>query len=116
MADFGRNKYANPRWKQNETANQLGYSSSTLQRYRKDIIMLSPYRIRPNFTNKRTKKTSNTNFDNNSHDHKRHRLTSNELKMTSNESVKNKGNKLRGDLSDSQNVGRNLIEQAFSSN
>ena len=29
--------------------------------------MLSPYRINPNNTNKRTKKASNTNFGNNSH-------------------------------------------------
>ena len=42
--------------KQSEIANQLGISSSTLQRYRNDIIMLSPYRNNPNNTNKRTKK------------------------------------------------------------
>ena len=29
--------------------------------------MLSPHRINPNNTNKRTKKTSNTTFDHNSH-------------------------------------------------
>ena len=67
MADFMRIKYENPRLKQSETANQLGYSNSTLQRYKNDINMLSPYRIQPNNTNKRTKKTSNTNFDDNSH-------------------------------------------------
>ena len=55
--------------------------------------MLSPYRINPNNTNKRTKRASNTNFDNNSHtnyDVKRPQLTSNGLKITSNETVKNK--------------------------
>ena len=44
--------------------------------------MLSPYRIQPNFTNKRSKKVSNTNLDNNSHrelDLKRPQLTSNDL-------------------------------------
>ena len=51
--------------KQPEIANQLGMSSGTLQRYRNDISMLSPYRINPNNTNKRTKKASSTNFDNN---------------------------------------------------
>ena len=35
MADFTRTKYENPEMKQSETANQLGYSSSILQRYRK---------------------------------------------------------------------------------
>ena len=66
MADFMRVKYENPKLKQSEIANQLALSS-TLQRYRNDINMLPPNRIHPNYTNKRTKKTSNTNFDNNSH-------------------------------------------------
>ena len=50
MADFMRVKYENPRMRQSEIANQLGMSSSTLQRYRNDINMLSPYRINPNNT------------------------------------------------------------------
>ena len=78
MADFMRLKYENPKLKQSQIANQLGYSTSTLQRYRNDINMLSPYRIQPNNTNKRTKKASKTNLDNNSHrDHdlKRPRMT-----------------------------------------
>ena len=52
MADFMRVKYENPKMKQSEIASQLGYSTSTLQRYRNDINMLSPYRINPNNTNK----------------------------------------------------------------
>ena len=67
MADFMRDKYENPKMKQSEIANHLGYSTSTLQRYRNDINMLSPYRIHPNNTNKRTKKAKNTNFDNDLH-------------------------------------------------
>ena len=50
-----RLKYENSRMKQFEIANQLGKSSSTLQRYRNDINMLSSYRINTNNTNKRTK-------------------------------------------------------------
>ena len=67
--------------KQYEIADQLGYSSSTLQLYRNDIKMLSHYRIQPN-TNIRTKKASNTNFDNNSHrehDLKRPQMTANDF-------------------------------------
>ena len=89
MADFMRVKHQNPRVKQSEKADQLCYSTSTLQGYRNDIDMLSPYRINPNTTNKRVKKTSNTTFDNDSHnasDVKRPRLTSNGLKPTSKES------------------------------
>ena len=82
MADFMRVKYENPKMKQSEIANQLGMSSSNLQRYRNDINMLSPYRINPNNTNKRTKKAENTNFDNNPHhetDVKRPQMTSKDL-------------------------------------
>ena len=60
MADFMKVKYENPRMKQSEIANQLGMSSSTLQRYRNDINMLSPYRISPNNTKKRPKRLKST--------------------------------------------------------
>ena len=40
MADFLRVKFKNLKLKQSDTVNQLGYSSSTLQKYRKDINML----------------------------------------------------------------------------
>ena len=56
MADFMRLKYKNPKMKQSELANQLSMSSSTLQRYRNDMNMLSPYGINPNNTKKRSKK------------------------------------------------------------
>ena len=45
MADFMRVKYENPKHKKSDIAIQLGLSSSTLQRYRNDKSMLSPYRI-----------------------------------------------------------------------
>ena len=67
MADFKRLKDENPKMKQSLIANPISLSTSTLQRYRNDINMLSPYRINPNNTNKRMKKASNGNFDNNSH-------------------------------------------------
>ena len=40
LADFMRNKYKNPNVKQSQVANQLGYSTSTLPRYRIDINMV----------------------------------------------------------------------------
>ena len=92
MADFMRVIYENPRMKQSEVANQLGMSSSTIQRYRSDINMLSPYRINPNNTKKRSK---NAKIDDNS-DLKRPQMTSNDIKTTSNEPAKNKKNKLKG--------------------
>ena len=106
MADFMRVKYENPKMKQSKIANQLGLSSSTVQRYRNDINMLSPYRIQPNNTNKRTKKVKNNDFVNNSPDEtddKTPQITSNDLKRpqsTSNENTKKTKtrNNLKGGL------------------
>ena len=56
MADFMRMKFETPKLKQSQIANQLGYSTSTLQRYRNELNMLSTYRIQPNSTNKQTEK------------------------------------------------------------
>ena len=92
MADFMRVKYENPKKKQSEIANQLGMSSSTVQRYRNDINMLSPYRIKPNNTKKRPKRAKIDDIG----DLKRLQMTSNDVETTSNEKVKNKKNKLKG--------------------
>ena len=78
MVYFLRLKYENPKMKQSEIANQLSLSSSTIQRYRNDIIMLSPYRINQNNTNKRIKMAKSTNSDNDSQpndDDKRPQMT-----------------------------------------
>ena len=91
MADFMRRKYENPKLKQSQIPNQLIYSTSIWRKYRNDKNMLSPYRINTNNTNKRTKKASNTNFDNNSHpnrDVKRPQLTSNQLQTTNQLEIK----------------------------
>ena len=93
MADFMRVKYENPRMKQCEITNQLGMSSSTVQRYRNDINMLSPYRNNPNNVKKRTKKAKIDNIT----DLKRPQMTSNDTKTTSDEPVKTKQNKLKGE-------------------
>ena len=96
MADIMRIKQENPKLKQFQIANQLCYSTSTLQRHRNYINMVSPYRIQPNNNNKRAKKASIINFDNNSHpdsDLKRPRLTSNDLKTTQTTTKSNKENK-----------------------
>ena len=99
MADFMRIKFENPKLKQSEIANQLGDSTSTLQRYRYDVNMFSPYRIQPNNSNKRTKKVKYTNFDNNFHhdcDIKRPRMTSNDHKRPQSTSKTENKNSLNG--------------------
>ena len=67
MANFMQIQFENPKLKQSEITHELCYSSSTLQRYRNDMNMLSPYRIHPSLTNKRSKNVSNTSINNNSH-------------------------------------------------
>ena len=85
MNDFMNIKYQNPKIKQSEIANNLNMSPSTLQRYKNDLNMLSPYRINPNNIKKRTKKAKIDNIG----DLKR-------PQMTSIYSIKNKRTKLKG--------------------
>ena len=92
MNDFMHIKNQNPKMKQFEIANHLNMSSSTLQRYISDLNMLSPYRISPNNVKKRPKKAKIDGVG----DLKRLQTTSNDLKSTSNETVKKKKNKLKG--------------------
>ena len=81
MNDFMNIKYQNPKMTQSEISSHLNMSPSTIQRYRNDINMFSPYRINPKNFKKQQKKTK---IDNNG-DLKRPQLTSNDLKTTSND-------------------------------
>ena len=57
-------KSNNPKLKESEIAKLLELSSSTIQRYKREITMLSPYRIPPSSkTNQRKQKTPNTDLD-----------------------------------------------------
>ena len=101
MADFMRVKYENPRMRQSEIANQLGMCSSTLQRYRNDINMLSPCRINPNNVKRRSKKVK---IDDNG-DLKRPQLNSDDLKAASNDNKKTKTkNNLKGGSTQEENI------------
>ena len=64
----------NPKLRQDQIAKKLGCSNCTLQRYRNDINMPSPYRIQPN-SNKKKQKISTRE-----HDIERHQMTSNDRK------------------------------------
>ena len=82
MAGFMAITLFNPKLGQDQLAKELGCSSSTLQRYRHDIFMLSPYRILSN-SHKRRQKISITNLDHNSNherDLERPQMTSTDLK------------------------------------
>ena len=97
VARFMEIKSANLRIRQGRIAKELGCSSGTLQRYRQDINMLSPYRIPPN-SHKRKQKISN--FE---HDFEKPQMTSKESSPII-ETVKPKKNNLRSDA----NIGFKL--------
>ena len=125
MADFMRVKNENPKLKQSESANQLGMSSSTIQRYRNDRNMLLPYRINPNNTNKRTKKTKNTNVDDDScheADVKIPQMTTNDFKkpqLTSKEyskKTKNKNNLKGGSEQENIEINEHYLDKILKNN
>ena len=100
MNDFMNIKYQNPKMTQSEISSQLNMSSSTIKRYRNDINMLSPYRINPNNTKKRPKKAK---IDDNG-EPKRAQLTSNDLKITSNDKKTRSKNVLKAGSVQEDNI------------
>ena len=110
--DFMEEKFNNPKLTQKEICKKLGFSDSTIKRYRDDIQMDSPYRR--NNHKKKTNNKSNTSVS---------QPQSNP--QSTNESSKNKNiekrikNKLKneikgGNISDIHTIsGKELIEQAF---
>ena len=56
MNDLLNNKYQNPKMTQSEKSSQLNMSPSTIQRYRNDINMFSPYRINSNNVKRQQKR------------------------------------------------------------
>ena len=119
MADFMRVKYENPKMKQSQIANQLVLSTSTLQRYRNDLNMLSPYRIQSNNINKRIKKGKNTNSDNESqpdHIDKRPQLTSNDLNKTQTKSNKKKNVLNAGSMQQNIEINEHYLDEILHNN
>ena len=100
MNDFMYMKYQNPKLKQSELANNLNISSSTIQRYRKDINMQSPYRISPNNVKKRTKKAKIDDIG----DLKRPQMISNDSKTTSNDKKTRSKNVLKAGSVQEENI------------
>ena len=118
MANFMEINSINPKLKQYEIAKELAMSTSTSQRYRREINMHSPYRVLQSLnTNTRKQQTSNYTEQN-------LKVTSNDLKMTSydlKETLKESGksnrrSKLRRGNPNGDNAtqGSFPIEQAFS--
>ena len=100
MNDFMNIKYQNPKMTQSEISSQLNMSSSTIKRYRNDINMLSPYRNNPNNVKKRSKKAKIDDIG----EPKRAQLTSNGLKVTSNDKKTRSKNVLKAGSVQEDNI------------
>ena len=100
MNDFMNIKYHNPKMTQSEISSQLNMSSSTIQRYRNDINMISPYRNTPNNVKKRSKKAKIDDIS----DLKRPQMSSNDLKTTSNDKKTRSKNNLKGGSIQEDNI------------
>ena len=106
MLKFMERKSNEPKLTQKQICNQLGYSDSTIKRYRDDISMDSPNK-RNNYKKKTTKRKTNTNITPTQEPPK------NENSKSPNKKTKN--NILKGgDPNDVHMSGEELIEQAFS--
>ena len=103
MNDFMHIKYQNPKMKQSEIANNINISPSTLQRYRNDINMLSPYRISPNNTKKRSKKAKIDNIS----DLERPQMTSDE----NNKKTKTKNKLKGGSVEDNVEINEHYLDK-----
>ena len=113
MNDSMNIKYPNPKMTQSEISSQLNMSPSTIQRYRNDINMLSPYKINPNNVKKQRKKTKIDNND----DLKRPQMTSNDLKTTSNDKKTRSRNVLRaGSVQDNIEINEHYLDKILKNN
>ena len=99
MNDFMNIKYQNPKMTQSQISSQLNMSPSTIQRYRNDINMISPYRINPN----NVKKQKKAKIDDNG-DLKRPQMTSNDHKTTSNDKKTKSKNDLKAGSIEEENI------------
>ena len=113
MNDFMNIKYQNPKMTQSEISSQLNMSPSTIQRYRNDINMLSPYRINPNNVKKRSKKVKIDDIG----DLKRPQMTSNDLKTTSNDKKTKSKNVLKaGSVKENIEINEHYLDKILKNN
>ena len=100
MAKLMENNFNNPGLKQSEIAKFLEPSSSTVQRFIREINLHSPHRIPPSpeTSHTRKQKTPNTNFDDVKVTSNGFKMTSNDLKTNSNEQLRKK-NEFKGGAS-----------------
>ena len=110
MLDFMEIRSNNPRMTQKQICNQLGFSDSTIKRYRNDINMDSPYN-RNNYKKKKPKKSPDITTENNKtviDESSKNKIIEKRLKNRSKNEIKGRN------ISDIHTIrGKELIEQAF---
>ena len=110
MLDFMEIRSNNPRMTQKQICNQLGFSDSTIRRFRNDANMDSPYN-RNNYKQKKPKKSPDNTTENNKtviDESSKNKIIEKRLKNRLKNEIKG------GDISDIHTIrGRELIEQAF---
>ena len=114
MNDFMNIKYQNPKMTQSEISSQLNMSPSTIQRYRNDINMISPYRNNPKNVKKQQKKVKIDDIG----DLKRPNLTSYDLKTTSNDKKSKSKNVLKaGSVQEENNeINEHYLDKILKNN
>ena len=113
MNDFMNIKYQNPKMTQSEISSQINMSPSTIQRYRNDINMISPYKNNSKNVKKQRKKTK---IENNA-DLKRPQMTSNDLKTTSNDKKTKAKNVLKaGSIQDNIEINEHYLDKILKNN
>ena len=118
MLDFMEIRSNNPRMTQKQICNQLGFSDSTIKRYRDDIQMDSPYN-RYNYKRKKSKTvniSTNENNKSNIDETSKNKIIEKRIKNRLKNEIKG------GDTSDNKQLlsndyrtmsGKQLIEEAF---
>ena len=124
MLNFMEIRSNNPKMTQKQICNQLGFSDSTIKRYRDDIQMDSPYN-RYNYKKKKSKKSPDIETDNNksvTDESNRNKIIEKRIKNRLKNEIKG------GDISDKKQddntkcglsndyrtmSGKQLIEEAF---
>ena len=108
--DFREEKYNSPKLTQKEICKKIGFSDSTIKRYRDDIQMDSPYRRNNN--KKKTNNKSNTSISQTQtkNDPSTNKIIEKRIKNKPKNEIKG------GNISDIHTIsGKELIDQAFDS-
>ena len=105
--DFMEEKFNNPRLTQKQICKQLGFSDSTIKRYRDDIKMDSPHRRNNHKKKKPKRSTEDISKNENTNESSKNEIIDKRIKYKPKVEIRG------GYLEDRRLSGKELIEQAF---